>query len=183
MTIYKFVLGMVVALTTIFCLSVTAAQARGGDKDKKDGNHGNGHTPVTLCHWAGNEQHGKYVLITVDDDGSSGNKNLQGHAGHDRDIIPAPAGGCPKEEEVPTETPCPTETPRPANTPTRTSTPNSPTPTATIRVNNPSRPHLPSSTPTTTATTIKTTSTVVVPAPVDRIKPPQTGNAGLAANR
>lgn len=42
---------------------------------------------VTLCHAKGN---GEFVAITVDDDG-----DLSGHQGHDGDLIPAPAGGCP----------------------------------------------------------------------------------------
>ncbi len=46
-----------------------------------------GHTPVTLCHWVP-AHGGSYIVITVDDDGSSGNKNLRGHAHHENDIIP-----------------------------------------------------------------------------------------------
>jgi hypothetical protein len=55
---------------------------------------GEGHTPVTLCHWVPAHD-GSTVLITVDDDGSSGNTNLEAHVGHENDIIPAPEGGCP----------------------------------------------------------------------------------------
>ncbi len=55
---------------------------------------GAGHTPVTLCHFVP-AHGGSYIIITVDDDGSSGNKNGQGHMGHGDDIIPAnPDGTC-----------------------------------------------------------------------------------------
>lgn len=53
-----------------------------------------GHTPVTLCHWVP-AHGGSFIVITVDDDGSSGNKNLRGHAHHENDIIPAVDGACP----------------------------------------------------------------------------------------
>jgi hypothetical protein len=56
--------------------------------------NGEGHTPVTLCHFVP-AHGGTYIVITVDDDGSSGNKNLKGHMGHDDDIIPAVDGQCP----------------------------------------------------------------------------------------
>lgn len=58
--------------------------------------NGEGHTPVTLCHWVP-AHGGSYVLITVDDDGSSGNANLQGHAAHENDVL-AVDGACPVEE-------------------------------------------------------------------------------------
>ena len=45
--------------------------------------------PVTLCHW---DSH-KYVEITVDNQGA-----LNGHDGHDKDIIPMGADGCPQPE-------------------------------------------------------------------------------------
>ena len=52
------------------------------------------HTPVTLCHYVP-AHGGSYVVITVDDDASTGNKNDQGHMGHGDDIIPAnPDGTC-----------------------------------------------------------------------------------------
>jgi hypothetical protein len=54
----------------------------------------NSHTPVTLCHWVP-AHGGSYVVITVDDDASTGNKNGKGHMGHDDDIVPAnPDGTC-----------------------------------------------------------------------------------------
>ena len=55
---------------------------------------GGGHTPITLCHYVP-AHGGSYVVITVDDDAATGNKNLQGHMGHGDDIIPAnPDGTC-----------------------------------------------------------------------------------------
>src|SRR4051812_4647470 len=92
--------------------------ATGGDKPSQ------AHTPVTLCHWVP-AHGGSYLTITVDDDGSSGNVNLQGHEGHDKDIIPAPAGGCPQpatETPEATHTPNPTHTPKPTHTPAHTAT-------------------------------------------------------------
>jgi ABC-type sugar transport system substrate-binding protein len=56
--------------------------------------NGGGHTPITLCHFVP-AHGGSYVVITVDDDAATGNKNLQGHMGHADDIIPAnPDGTC-----------------------------------------------------------------------------------------
>ena len=45
---------------------------------------------ITICHATGSAKN-PYVLITVSLNG------LNGHGKHARDIIPAPAGGCPKE--------------------------------------------------------------------------------------
>jgi Tol biopolymer transport system component len=64
---------------------------KGGGKNKK----------ITLCHATGSETN-PYVEITVADDGV-----YNGHIDHDGDIIPAPAGGCPKPEK--------TKTPKPPN--------------------------------------------------------------------
>jgi len=44
---------------------------------------------VTICHATGSSKK-PYVLIIVSVSG------LNGHGSHSRDIIPAPAGGCPK---------------------------------------------------------------------------------------
>ncbi|MEX2246873.1 MAG: hypothetical protein WEC75_09305 [Dehalococcoidia bacterium] len=54
--------------------------------------NGEGHTPITLCHYVP-AHGGSYVIITVDDDAATGNKNGQGHMGHDDDIIPVNADG------------------------------------------------------------------------------------------
>jgi hypothetical protein len=57
-------------------------------------NNGGGHTPVTICHWVP-AHGGSFIIITVDDDGSNGNKNLMAHMHHENDIIPAnPDGTC-----------------------------------------------------------------------------------------
>jgi len=42
---------------------------------------------ITICHWAGNH----YNQITISVNG------LNGHAHHDKDIIPMPAEGCPSK--------------------------------------------------------------------------------------
>jgi hypothetical protein len=60
----------------------------------------NSHTPVTLCHYVP-AHGGSYVIITVDDDASTGNKNGQGHMGHGDDIIPAnPDGTCGAPQDL-----------------------------------------------------------------------------------
>lgn len=58
--------------------------------------------PVTLCHATGN---GSFVEITVSTQGA-----LNGHLGHEDDIIPKPENGCPSGEQTP---PPPSETPPP----------------------------------------------------------------------
>jgi hypothetical protein len=57
-------------------------------------NNGNGHTPITICHATGSATN-PFVEITIDENG------LNGHGDHqdDRDIIPAPAEGCPTGEQ------------------------------------------------------------------------------------
>jgi hypothetical protein len=61
---------------------------------------GEGHTPITVCHWVpagpgGNHEiagpdGGSYVVIVVDDDAATGNANGQGHAGHEHDLFGDP---------------------------------------------------------------------------------------------
>ena len=82
-----------------------------------------GHTPVTLCHWVP-AHGGSFITITVDDDGSDGNSQLQAHLAHDNDIIPAPEGGCDSGDAL-TVTPTPFEfdtTPTPVSEATSTPT-------------------------------------------------------------
>lgn len=74
--------------------AAAAALVVGGTAAAASNGRGEGHTPVTLCHYVP-AKGGTFIVITVDDDGSSGNKNMKGHAGHENDIIPAPAEGCP----------------------------------------------------------------------------------------
>jgi hypothetical protein len=59
---------------------------------------GEGHTPVVVCHWVP-AHGGSYVVITVDDDGADGNKNLQAHEGHANDIIAPESGECPAKDD------------------------------------------------------------------------------------
>lgn len=54
-----------------------------------DGSGGND-KKITICHAAGGKKKIKYVQITISING------LNGHEKHPNDIIPAPAGGCPK---------------------------------------------------------------------------------------
>jgi hypothetical protein len=60
---------------------------------RPDGGEGRGRQKQTICHSTGSETN-PYVLITVSDNA------LKAHARHHdgRDIIPAPAGGCPGSE-------------------------------------------------------------------------------------
>jgi len=81
---------VVVALAAGATLGVTAAQA--------DPGQGEGHTPVVVCHWVP-AHGGSFVVITVDDDGADGNKNLQAHAGHENDVIAPVDGVCSGGEE------------------------------------------------------------------------------------
>ncbi|OGY38637.1 MAG: hypothetical protein A2418_00020 [Candidatus Brennerbacteria bacterium RIFOXYC1_FULL_41_11] len=83
---------------------------------------GGGHTPVTICHQTGN---GGYIEITVDDDGA-----YNGHINHEGDIIPAPAGGCPKGNPSTATNQPSTQTPRPTSTAVWTLTSKPPKPTA-----------------------------------------------------
>ena len=78
----------VVALVAAAGLGVNGALAEGG---------GEGHTPVVVCHWVP-AHGGSFVVITVDDDGADGNKNLQAHASHENDVINPPDGVCPGDE-------------------------------------------------------------------------------------
>jgi len=65
--------------------------------------NGEGHTPVVVCHWVpaapagahliSGPDGGSYVVITVDDDGANGNKNLRAHAHHEHDIFDDPTCG------------------------------------------------------------------------------------------
>jgi hypothetical protein len=77
---------VVVALAAAAALGVSGAQA--------DPGQGEGHTPVVVCHWVP-AHGGSFVVITVDDDGAKGNKNLEAHAGHENDIIAPEDGVCP----------------------------------------------------------------------------------------
>jgi hypothetical protein len=76
---------VVIALAAAAALGVTGARA--------DPGQGEGHTPVVVCHWVP-AHGGSFVVITVDDDGADGNKNLEAHAGHVNDIINPPDGVC-----------------------------------------------------------------------------------------
>jgi hypothetical protein len=175
----RFAVAAVVALAAIFGLMGNALADGHKDQDEH-GNNGKGHTPVTLCHWV--PAHGSsYITINVDDDGSRGNKNLQGHAGHEKDIIPAPPEGCP-DSETPTETPNPTETsvpPTASSTSTATNTPVKTPPHKTVSPTSTNTPTDGQGSATwvvpTSARVIRTSSTSV-PGPVHIIALPNAGS-------
>ena len=76
-----------IALTASLGFAAVASAAAAPDA-------GGGHTPITLCHFVP-AHGGSFVVITVDDDAATGNKNGEGHMGHADDIIPAnPDGTC-----------------------------------------------------------------------------------------
>jgi len=70
---------------------------KGDSKGKKEGGGSKG--KVTICHKTGSASN-PYVEITVSE------KALKGHRKHDGDIIPAPAGGCPKGPSTPPSEGC-----------------------------------------------------------------------------
>jgi hypothetical protein len=59
-------------------MTTTPASPTPGNTDQK----------ITICHATGSSKN-PYVMITISING------LNGHGNHPRDIIPAPAGGCP----------------------------------------------------------------------------------------
>lgn len=65
-------------ITVTPSLTLTPSATIVGDADGK----------ITICHATGSKKNA-YVLITISVSG------LNGHSKHTRDIIPAPAGGCP----------------------------------------------------------------------------------------
>jgi len=66
------------AVTATPTMTTTPASPTPGNADQK----------ITICHATGSSKN-PYVMITISING------LNGHGNHPRDIIPAPAGGCP----------------------------------------------------------------------------------------
>ncbi len=127
-------------------------------QDKNDESPGNsGEHKTTICHATGSASN-PFVLITVDDNA------LKAHQAHQdgKDIIPAPAGGCPgaaSPTKTKTPTPAPatkTKTPTPTNVvlPTEIVKTNTPTVTSTAPA---------SSTPTKTNTPVVTNTNTPIP--------------------
>ena len=85
------------ALILAVLVAMLLISGASGDNDK-----------ITICHATGSVKN-PYVEITVDRSG------LNGHGDHPKDIIPAPAGGCPTPEPIPTVL----TTAHPPATPTR----------------------------------------------------------------
>jgi len=104
-----------------------------------------GNGKVWICHYAG----GKYNEQEVDDDGT-----YNGHLGHENDIIPRPAGGCPGDESSGP----PTSPPPSSATPTVTVT-------ATAVVPGPGTVSVVTSTQTATATATVTATPTITPSP------------------
>lgn len=65
-------------MTATSTMTTTPASTASGNADQK----------ITICHATGSSKN-PYVMITISING------LNGHRNHSRDIIPAPAGGCP----------------------------------------------------------------------------------------
>jgi len=106
-----------IALAVVFVgLGIAAGGALGGD-------HGGGHTPVTICHKPGTPA--EHTLV-VDDD----SVELTGHLGHGDTIGPCGGGETTPTDTTPTDTTptTPTETTPTETTPTDT-TPTTPTET------------------------------------------------------
>ena len=82
-------MSLALALALVFALSGLAAAQAGSLHSAK--------TKVTLCHKTASKKH-PYVKITV-----STRAELRSHQNHPADIIPAPAGGCPKAALSPTQ--------------------------------------------------------------------------------
>lgn len=88
----KRIFALLLVLSIFGSPTVAVADA---DDDKK----------ITICHH--NEGDKVYNEITVSERSvfnKDGTRKLSGHGGHKGDLIPAPTGGCPKEE-APTSTP------------------------------------------------------------------------------
>ena len=74
MRISNLVRTLAVAATLTAGIGVAATASAASD---------NSHTPVTLCHYVP-AHGGSYVVITVDDDASTGNKNGKGFRNADK---------------------------------------------------------------------------------------------------
>src|SRR5207237_9112600 len=105
--------GIALGLIAVVAGHLVAEAGNSNGNNNDNANHGVGHTPITICHWVP-AHGGSYVTITIDDDG------LHGHGGHDNDIIPAPAEGCPSPAAA---TPSATRTPEVTQSPGETRTP------------------------------------------------------------
>jgi hypothetical protein len=96
--------------------------------------------PLEICHATGSGDNA-YVAMTLNSQAA-----LNGHYGHEDDLLPAPEGGCPGVDVVSEELPEPTDAPTATFTPLPTSTPTF-TPTFTATATN-----TPTFTPTATFT-------------------------------
>ena len=81
-------------LTVLFGAAMTGQAFSEPGRSDAPGRTGEAPAKVTLCHATGSATN-PYVLITISENG------LHGHDGHEGDIVPAPAGGCPEPQASP----------------------------------------------------------------------------------
>src|SRR6266545_3768123 len=109
------------AVPLVLILMLVGAFTPASTEAQTNGNNGNTDHKITICH-ATRSATNPFVEITVDEHAVDD----RGHDHHQdaRDIIPAPASGCPGAQHVPTatKTKTPTNTPE-APTATKTKTP------------------------------------------------------------
>ena len=77
------------ALTATITATATVTTTPAGTTTPVANTSGNQDGKITICHATGSSKN-PFVMITVSVNG------LNGHGKHTRDIIPAPAGGCPE---------------------------------------------------------------------------------------
>src|SRR6266545_2449582 len=113
------------AVPLVLILMLVGAFTPASTEAQTNGNNGNTDHKITICH-ATRSATNPFVEITVDEHAVDD----RGHDHHQdaRDIMPAPAGGCPGAQHVPTATKTKTPTPVTATatktkTPTATKTP------------------------------------------------------------
>ena len=88
-------------LTVVFGAAMTGQAFSEPGRSDAPGRPAEAPAKVTLCHATGSVTN-PYVVITISENG------LHGHDGHEGDIVPAPAGGCPAPAAAPPSTPTPT---------------------------------------------------------------------------
>lgn len=82
-------LGGAASGSTIMKPKESESMSQSGSMSASGSMSSSGNISVWICHYAG----GKYNEQEVADDGA-----YDGHIGHENDIIPRPAGGCPGDE-------------------------------------------------------------------------------------
>ena len=85
--------GTLAGLTVMFGAVMTGQAFSEPGRSDAPGRPQEAPAKVMLCHATGSATN-PYVLITVSENG------LHGHDGHEGDIVPAPAGGCPEPQAI-----------------------------------------------------------------------------------